>query len=225
MYLTMFQKVIFSDDYGSVNEGVKSVLTNLSIQEIEGVQYCDDAYVRIKAAFKSNTPYDLFITDLSFEPDHRNQQFESGEVLIKKLKEEHPELMIIVYSMEDRLQKVRLLVNEYGAKGYVVKGRNGLSELTQAIQDVSKHRPYLSPKIRGALMERVDLALKSYELKLIDLLAEGLTQKEISERLKVTKVSPSSISSVEKKLHRLREQFNADNNVQLITIIKDLGLL
>lgn len=221
----MFQKVLFSDDYGSVNKGVQSTLRSLSINDIDGVQYCDDAYVKIKASYKNNNPYDLLITDLSFEPDHRKQQFENGEALIKRLNKEHPELKIIVYSMDDRLQKVRLLINEYGVNGYVVKSRNGLQELTRAIQITAQDQLYLSPRVRRALNEKVDLALKPFDMHLIHLLAEGLTQKGISKHLKDKKVLPSSVSSIEKKLRRLREQFNADNNVQLMTIVKDLGLL
>ena len=44
----MFKKVLASDDLGSINEGVLSVLNDLKVEEIQQVQYCDDAYLRIK---------------------------------------------------------------------------------------------------------------------------------------------------------------------------------
>ena len=109
----MFQKVLISDDLGSINKGVLSVLENLKIRSVQQVQYSDDAYLKIKRAILDDAPYDLLITDLSFVKDHREQKYPSGEDLIIDLKKEYPELKIVVYSVEDRLQKVRMLMNKY----------------------------------------------------------------------------------------------------------------
>ena len=82
----MFAKVMVSDDLGSINSGVSNILQVLGVQDIIQVQYCDDAYLKIKSAALHEAPIELLITDLSFVPDHREQNFTSGEELVVILK-------------------------------------------------------------------------------------------------------------------------------------------
>ena len=67
----MFTKVLATDDLGSINKGVFTVVKGLGIQEVQQVMYCDDAYLRIKKATLDNQPFQLLVTDLSFKADHR----------------------------------------------------------------------------------------------------------------------------------------------------------
>ena len=221
----MFKKILISDDLGSINQGVLSVIDNLGTKDVQQVQYCDDAYLKIKRAVLDNSPYDLLITDLSFVADHREQKYPSGEALTIALKQEHPELKIIVYSVEDRLQKVRLLMNTHRTDAYVCKGRRGLLELEKAIQAVYNNETYLSPQIEQALSSKTDLEINDYDIELVKLLSNGLSQDDISLHLKNNNISPSSLSSVEKRLNKLRIQFKANNAIHLVAIVKDLGLI
>ena len=115
----MFKKVIVSDDLVSMNLGMLTVLETLKVEEVVPVQYCDDAYLKIKRGAHDNEPYELLITDLSFKKDHRDQKYNSGEELLAALHEEFPDLKIVVYSIEDLIQKVRRLVKKYKVKGIV----------------------------------------------------------------------------------------------------------
>jgi len=221
----MFQRVLISDDLGSINKGVLSVLTSFGITHVKQVQYCDDAYLKIKKAFMEGTPFDLFITDLSFKADHRDQKYSSGEALIKVLKEEYPSLPIIVYSVEDRLQKARILIQEYNVEAYVCKGRKGLEQLKLAIESVQNKGKYLSPQIENALHPSATLDIDDYDIQLVNLLSQGMSQDEISQNLKNNNISPSSLSSIEKRLNRLRIHFKAKNAIHLVAIVKDFGLI
>ena len=49
-------------------------------------------------------------------------------------------------------------------------------------------------------------------------------QEQISEELKNKKWTPTSVSSIEKRLKFLREHFNATNPAHLVSIAKYLGL-
>lgn len=51
------------------------------------------------------------------------------------------------------------------------------------------------------------------------MLKEGLTQSEISEKLKETGEKPNSLSSVEKKLKELRAAYNAKTMFHLACIL------
>lgn len=221
----MFTKVLVSDDLLSINQGVLSVLKSLGITDVQQVQYCDDAYLKIKSAVLVQEPYDLLITDLSFKADHRPQVYNSGEALVKQLKEEYPELKTIVYSVEDRLQKVRTLMQSYKANAYVCKGRRGLIELATAIKLVYDDNIYVSPQVEHALSSKSDLEIDDYDIELIKQLSNGLSQDEISVYLKVNAISPSSLSTIEKRLNKLKSQFRANNASHLVAITKDLGVI
>jgi DNA-binding NarL/FixJ family response regulator len=221
----MFEKVLVSDDLGSINKGVISLVDDLGIKDVVQVQYCDDAYLKIKKSILDASRFDLLITDLSFVADYREQRFASGEALICVLKQEYPELKIIVYSVEDRLQKVRKLMQIHQVNAYVCKGRNGLLELKKAIQLVSENEIYLSPRIEQALSDKTDLEIDDFDIELVKLLSNGLSQDDISQEFKNKQISPSSLSSIEKRLNKLRIQFKANNAIHLVSIVKDMGLI
>lgn len=221
----MFKKVLVSEDLGSISNGIVSVLEVLHIDNYKQVQYCDDAYLNIKKANLDKQPFDLLITDLSFKADHRQQQYPSGEKLIKVLKQEYPALKIIAYSVEDRPQKIRIVMLDSKADAYVCKGRNGLRELDEAINAVLNGRNYLSPQISNVLRETSTAEIEDYDIEIMKLLSKGNSQEEISQNFKEKDISPSSLSAIEKKIVKLKNQFNAKNSVQLISIAKDLGLI
>lgn len=221
----MFKKVLISDDLVSINKGVLSVFNGLNITNVHQVQYCDDAYLKIKKAFLDNSPFDLLITDLSFVKDHRDQKYPSGEALIIALKQEYPNLKIIIYSVEDRLQKVRKLIKIHKANSYVCKGRQGLIELEKAIHAVYINEIYLSPIVQKALSPKIELEIDDFDIELVKLLSNGLSQDEISIHLKKRNITPSSLSSIEKRLNKLRIQFKANNAIHLVAIVKDLGII
>lgn len=221
----MFKKVLVVEDMDDINKGVKTALLELDILEIDQVQYCDDALLRIKKALKDQKPYELLISDLSFKVDHREQQYTSGEALIKVLTQVQPNLKVIVYSVEERLQKVRFLVNNYNINAYVCKGRHGLKELSRAIHAVYSNKQYLSPQVEKALHKKSDLEINDYDIELVKQLSNGLSQDEISTYFKAKKISPNSLSSIEKHLNKLKIQFKANNATHLVTKVKDLGLI
>lgn len=221
----MFTKVLVSEDMDDITTGVHTLLKELGIPKIHQVQYCDDAYLKIKKAILDDEPYQLLITDLSFKSDHREQKFSSGEALVRAATQLHPDLKIIVYSVEDRLQKVRTLMNDYHIDAYVCKSRRGLAELSKAINSVYCNKSYLSHEVTNALSPKNDLEIDNYDIELVKQLSNGLSQEDISVYLKNNNISPNSLSSIEKRLNKLRIQFKAHNAIHLVTIVKDLGLI
>lgn len=221
----MFKKVLIVDDHGIVNEGVLTLLTSLGIDNVHNAQYCDDAHLKVKRAVFDKLPFDLIITDLSFKEDHRECKLSTGEDLIIALRLDYPDLPIIVYSMDDRLQKVRTLINKHNVNAYVCKGRKGVTELSKAIQATHKKEQFLSLQVTYALSSKINLEIDDYDIELVKQLSEGLSQDDISDLFKSINLSPSSLSSIEKRLNRLRIQFKANNAIHLVAIVKDLGLI
>ena len=223
--MNTFRKVLVADDLECINQGVVSVLNSLDIQNIAQVAYCDDAFLQIERAEMDGQPFDLLITDLSFVADHRSQKYPSGESLIKTVKARHPHLKVIAYTVEDSPQKVRSLILDCKANAYVCKGRHGLKQLTQAIGEVYEGKRYLSPQIANAVQGKQAIEISDYDIEILKLLSHGHSQKEISEEFTAINLSPSSLSSIEKKIGRLCDHFKARNATQLVAITKDLGLL
>ncbi|WP_405412908.1 response regulator [Maribacter sp. Asnod1-A12] len=221
----MFKKVLIAEDMEDINKGVHTLLTELGVSNIDQVQYCDDAYLKVKRANLDHDSFDLVISDLSFKADHRSQTYPSGKALAGKLKEEFPELKVIVYSVEDRLQAVRTLINQYHIDAYVCKSRNGLKNLTTAINEISNGKIYLSPEVSNAFSAENELEVDDYDISLLDHLSKGLSQDEISALYRKQNITPASLSSIEKRLNKLRIQFNANNAIHLVAIVKDLGLI
>lgn len=221
----MFKKILIVEDMEDINKGVHTLLTELGVSYIDQVQYCDDAYLKIKRAELDHDPFEMVITDLSFKVDHRSQKYQSGHALVEKIKTEFPKLKVIVYSVEDRLQSVRTLFNKHHIDAYVCKSRSGLKNLTTAITEVVQGNNFLSTEVANAFSSENELEIDDYDISLLDNLSKGLSQEEISALYKKQNISPASLSSIEKRLNKLRIQFNANNAIHLVAIVKDLGLI
>lgn len=221
----MFKKVLIVDDHDVVNEGVLAVLKSKGITDVHKAQYCDEASLKIKRADFDKKPFDLLISDLSFKEDYRESKLLSGEDLVKAVRLDYPKLQIIMYSMEDRLQKVRTLINKHQLNAYVCKGRKGAFELEKAIDSVFNNKLFLSPQVENALSSKTNLEVSDYDIELIKQLSLGLSQTEISKLLRKNNITPSSLSSIEKQLNKLKDQFKANNAIHLVAIVKDLGLI
>lgn len=221
----MFQKVIINDDHDAILNSITEILSKLKVGTVVKSQYCDETFLKIKRAELEDSKFELLITDLSFKRDHRNIDLDSGEALIEKLRHQSLDMPIIVYSMKDQLQKVRQLVKTHNINAYVCKDRKGSRELEEAIKSVYEGQRYLSPQVSRALSPRVDLEIEDYDIKLLKLLSNGLSQDEISTNFKSKNMSPNSLSTIEKRLNKLRIQFKANNAIHLVATAKDLGLI
>lgn len=221
----MFKKVLIAEDLDAINKAVESVLQKLGVQNIVHSQYCDEAYLKLKKAALDKAPFDLLICDLSFKKDYREESISSGEELAKKVRQEIPQTKTIIYTVEDQPSIVKRIHDKKLAQAYVCKDRNGLKHLEEAILALEKNQKYLSPDIEKVLKKKNIVQLSDFENILLKGLSQGLSQDEISQLLKEEKISPSSKSSIEKKLKDLRENFGAKTNPHLINILKEYRLI
>lgn len=221
----MFKKVIIAEDLDSVNKAVKDLLLDLDVANVSHTQYCDEAYLKIKKAELDKDPFDLLICDLNFKADHRNEKITSGEDLARVLRDEMPGLKIIINSVEDHPNMVKRIWNSNIADAYVVKDRNGLKNLQNAILKVAEGENYLSAETERSLSSNNIIELSEYDISILRYIALGYNQDEIHKTLKKENISPFSKSSIEKKLKELRESFEARTNPHLIKIVTDLQLI
>lgn len=221
----MFKKVLLSEDIDTISRGVMTVIDALDIKDVQQTQYCDDAYLKLVKSSKDGELFDLLITDLSFKPDHRKQKLKSGEELIKKIREDFTQLKIIVYSIEDRPERVRSLIKDFKINAYVTKGRQGIRDLEEAIDYVHQGKLYISPELERTMKSKPPVEIVDSDIELLNMLSKGNSQEHISKHFKTINISPNSLSSIEKRLNLLKNHFEAQNAIHLVAIVKDLGLI
>ena len=221
----MFEKVLIAEDHESSNISVRKALEDCGVANNDYVFYCDDALLRIRQALKADTPYDLLITDLSFEEDGTPQKICNGIDLIKAVRDLQPGIKILVFSVDGKPAVVDCLFKELCINAFLRKARRDVTELKLALEAVSRGRKYLSTGLRQSIKESNTYDFKEYDITLIKLLSSGVLQKDIPQHLQENGISPSGLSSVEKRLNHIRESLNFTKNEQLIAFCKDVGVI
>lgn len=212
----MFKKVLIAEDFQDTNLGIVDTLQErLNIDEVQEELYCDKALIRLKVAHADKKPFELLVTDLHFKKNHVTRKITSGVQLIETARILQPNLKVIVNSMEDNPMKINALFKEQKIDGYVCKGRHSLTELVSAVQEVYHNRTYYSPQINLNVADNV-FELDDFDLSILKELAEGLTKKEVSEKFKKENISPSSESTIDKRISRLYDEYGAKNTTSLL---------
>lgn len=221
----MFKKVLIAEDYESFNISVQKVVDDLKIPNPQFDNYCDEAYSRIKMAIQENDPFELLITDISFDTDHRKQTLTTGQELVAAAKEIQPDLKVIVFSVEKRQEIIDHLFNDQEINAYVKKGREDIKDLKKAIRSVYNNERFVSYDLKKPVKDRNSFEFSKVDILLITLLAKGILVKEIPDYLKNKQIKPASMSYVEKKLGIIRESLNVKSNEHLIAVCKDFGII
>jgi DNA-binding NarL/FixJ family response regulator len=193
---------------------------------VQYAKYCDEALLKIKKAAQDNQPYQLLISDLSFKADHNKNLLNSGEELIQAVRSLFPEIKIIVFSIEDRTHRIRMLFDELDINGYVLKGRNTMYDLKIAIKKAYNNQSEnISAELLQQMQDKVTSEINNYDILLIKNLSMGISQESMEIVLKESGITPNSESSIEKNINKLKIYFKAKNTVHLIAIAKDLGII
>lgn len=222
----MFKKVIIAEDIDSMNLGIQQVLKDLNIVDFQHSKFCDEAFLKIRAAIHQNEPYDLLISDLSFKTDHRKAAIANGDELVQKVRALQPDIKIIAYSVEDKSYRIKSLFDHAGIDGFVSKGLNSIEELKKAIHLIStSDQKFISPEVASALQEKNNYEIDDVDIQILKHLSLGTSQDEIIEIFKTSDIRPNSKSAIEKRLSKLKDFFKANNTVHLVSITKDMGII
>ncbi|MEO6176729.1 MAG: response regulator [Flavobacterium circumlabens] len=222
----MFKKVIVAEDVDAISLGIEQVLKDLNIVNFQHSKYCDEAFLKIRAAIHQNEPYDLLISDLSFKTGNREVKITAGDELIQKVRELQPDIKIIAFSVEDKSYRIKSLFDNSGIDAFVLKGLNSIEELKKAIHIVStSDQTFISPEVASALQEKNNFEMDDVDIQILKHLASGTSQDEIIAIFKNLDVKPNSKSAIEKRLSKLKDFFKANNTIHLVSITKDMGII
>ena len=220
----MFGKILIAEDHESSNFSVQKVAEELQIPIVDHVYYCDDAFTKLKKSLESQ-PYDLLISDLSFEEDENKQLIKNGRELVKACREIVPDLKVIVFSAEHRLGVIDLLFNELNINAFVRKARSDSKELRKAIESVYQGEVYISHNLKLPVKNANTLEFSNLDIILLQLLSDGVLQKNIPKILQDKNIQPNSLSSVEKRVNAMKIILSVKNTEELIARGKEFGII
>lgn len=180
-------RVLIADDHRIVRTGIRSFLQDQKDIEVLGEAGDGEEAIALARTLRP----DVAILDL-------NMPRLGGLDAIRRIRAEMPEVHVLVLTMyEDKRFFLEAL--NAGAEGYVLKGADP-SELLAAIRAAARGGAYLTPgQARQVLAEYHHAgepdeagraALSAREREVLTLIAEGLTGKEIAERLHL---SPNTV--------------------------------
>lgn len=221
----MFEKVIVAEDHEIANLSLRRTLEELGIPEPDYAYYCDFTLAKIQKAVGIGQPYDLLITDLSFEADGNKQELTDGAALIRAAKTIQPGLKVLVFSAENRPSIIHSLFEDLAINGFVRKARGDARDLKTALERISQHKRHYPRELRTETTHQNLHPFTDYDKILVRLLTECESQQEISDYLTAHEIHPSGLSSIEKRLKLIRTAMGFSKNTQLVAFCKEMDLI
>ncbi|MEY2571491.1 MAG: two-component system, NarL family, response regulator DevR [Acidimicrobiaceae bacterium] len=173
----MTVRVFLLDDHEIVRRGVRELLEAEDDLEVVGeAGTAEEAYGRIPA-----TSPNVAILDVRL-PDG------DGVQVCREIRSKHPEiacLMLTSFADDEALFSAIMA----GAAGYVLKQVRG-TDLVDGVRRVGRGESLLDPALTAKVLQRLRepppdelAALTDQERRILDLIAEGMTNRQIGERL------------------------------------------
>ena len=174
----MSLRVFLLDDHEVVRRGLREILEAESDLEVVGeAGTAEEAYGRIPATGPNVAVLDVRLPD------------GDGVEVCREIRSKHPEiacLMLTSFADDEALFSAIMA----GAAGYVLKQVRG-TDLVDGVRRVGRGESLLDPSLVTRVLERLrhppasdELAgLTDQERRILDLIAEGMTNRQIGEQL------------------------------------------
>jgi DNA-binding NarL/FixJ family response regulator len=203
--------VFIVDDHPVVVEGIRSLLINEG-----GIYWAGHALTAAAcSAYFDNNNVDVILMDINL-PD------KSGIELCAEIKKKKPLTKVLALSTLNQPSYIHKMM-ESGASGYILKNSDK-EELLDAIRDVSAGKTHLCVEALEVVRnsrnnESGKPILTRREQEILILIAEGLTNPEMAEKLFV---SPWTVDSHRKSI---MTKLNTKNTAMLVKYAIENGLL
>jgi DNA-binding NarL/FixJ family response regulator len=206
-------RILLVDDHAVVRQGFKMILDAQSDMEIVGEAANGREAVELAAQLNP----DIVVMDVAM-PEL------NGIEATRRVIASDPHIRVIALSMHKDSVYVREILRA-GARGYLLKD-SGADDLVKAIRAVAGGESYLSPAVSNAVLDDyrkhvtnpIDL-LTSREREVLQMLAEGKTNKEIAVVLNL------SVYTVDAHRGRIMEKLNLHSINELVRFALRNGLI
>lgn len=206
-------RILLADDHALVRHGFRMILAAQADMEVAGEAGNGREAVELAEKLKP----DVVIMDVTM-PEL------NGIEATRRLIELSPRTRVLALSMHKDAVYVREILRA-GARGYLLKD-SADADLLAAVRAVAKGEGYLSPGVSDAVLsdyrrhvtDPVDL-LTTREREVLQLIAEGKTNKEIATHLTL------SVYTVEAHRGRVMEKLNLHSTGELVRFAVRSGLI
>ena len=210
-------RLLIADDHPLFRAALRGAATDavagLSVLEAESLD-------GVLAALDANPDIDLVLLDLHMPGNH-------GLAGLAAIRAQYPQVAVVVVSANDDPRVVRRAL-DHGAAGYLPKS-SGLDELRQAIRSVLACEQWLPSSLRASVARAqssqhdTELAarlasLSPQQFRVLTLVAEGLLNKQIADRLDVQE------RTVKAHLTAIFERMGVRNRTQAGVVLRELEL-
>lgn len=203
-------KTIFiAEDHQLVREAWKLTIekeTNFKI--IGEADNCQSAL-----AFCTENKLDVILMDINLKDGNSIST-------IKEMLDRIPNVNIVVVSILNVMAIVRDLYKS-GVKAYLTKN-SSKEQLLNAINSAANGKVYFSPEISQLFLDfqnELIHTLNSKEIKVIELICKGLSNKEVADELKIAE------KTIEGYKTRIYKKLNISNNIGLFEFAQRNGLI
>ena len=199
-------RVIIVDDHAVVRIGLISILE--TEPEVEVVGLAKDGVEAIRKV--EETRPDVVLMDI-FMPRC------GGLEAMATIAERFPEVKVLILTVSDQEENLFKALR-LGAKGYLLKEAN-INEVVEAVKMTAAGETMLSPHVVAKLVaefrgkdkaEGEELPLSAREMQVLQLVAEGFTNTEITSQLFIAE------STVRTYLRRILEKLHLRNRAEAI---------
>jgi len=203
-------RVLVADDHAVVRAGIVALLAAENGIEVVGEAIDGEHAVELAVALRP----DLVVMDV------RMPRL-TGDAATAIIRQRAPEVRVLVLTTYETDASI-LAAIEAGASGYLLKAAPA-DELIAGVRSVAVGEVALSPTIAAQLVARVrepaPVALTPRETEVLRLVAEGLSNREIGERLFVGE------ATVKTHLLRTFEKLGVSDRTRAVTLAMERGLL
>jgi len=179
-------RILIVDDHEIVRRGLRAILGTRPQWEVVGESVTGRQAINDVRALRP----DLVIMDIGM-PEL------NGLDATRHILKEFPSTEVLILTMHDSEQLIREVL-DIGARGYMLKSDAG-KELVAAVESLGTHKPYFTTRVselvlsgflKGYERPGVDMPsrqrLTSREREIVQLLAEGRSNKEVAATLNIS---------------------------------------
>lgn len=177
-------RVLIADDSALIRDGLQKLLPAHGIEITDAVSDTPALLESIR-----QTQPDVALIDIRMPPTHTNE----GITAANTIREQHPSVSVLVLSQHTDIDYALTLIKTQPTHcGYLLKDRiTTIDILADAIRRVSHGETVVDPELIDLLLHRPATKgrleeLTAREQEVLALLAQGLTDRGISERLWLT---------------------------------------
>ena len=167
-------RIVLADDHPVVRDGLAAMINQQTDMEV--VAEAGDGEEAI-ALFDLHRP-DVMVLDLRMPK-------RDGVAVVQHVLQKNPKARILIITTYDGDEDIFQCLSQ-GAKGYLLKDAPR-TEILSAIRAVSEDRPYTSSTVAAKALQRMSKpSLTQREFSVLQLVAEGRSNKDIARRLSIT---------------------------------------